>query len=871
MRGIEIGEGERESNGGEHKNRPQSLHIYSIPSFPLLMFHSGVEFSRWWLASRVSPTSPPSAMTGSGAASRAPRPPTDAERMRDVLTRLGPAFIKVGQALSSRPDLMPPAYVAALEMLQDRIPPFPDADARAVIEGELGMAPEAVFASLSPTPVAAASLGQVYRGTLRPEYGGGEVAVKVQRPGVRASIALDIHIVRRVAGALRAARNVNTDLAALVDEWAASLFRELDYSEEADNGVRFKRLYGGLEGVFVPDMRVDLTTRRVLVMEWVDGTRLRSAGGFGGASPTSPRKGGPAADADAASAAEDLRLVDIGVRCSLEQMLEEGFYHSDPHPGNLLKTKDGRLAYIDFGMMGTVDATVRAALITACLHLVNREFAALADDFVALGLLPAGSAKDDIAPALTAVFSGALSRGVSQVSFSNLSADLGQTMYAYQFRIPPYYTLLVRSLSVLEGIALAADPQYKVLGAAYPWIARRLLAGPSPALRDSLRAVLYSGGSFQFERLESLLLQAARSPPRPRPSTPEGGDRAAAREGGRGGGPGASTAAAGGAASSPLALLLGPDGGFIREILVEELAKGLDGAVRIGADAAADAGAAAASAVVGAANAAGPGAALALGPALLPARAAVALLGSLPRTARPADREQVDGVARLARALRELSTVAAATAGGKGAAPAQPVSFPASLISAPAAALAAAVAAAPSALVPPGAATATAALAWLASEVATLPPAAAATAVALPAEVLAAAASVGAARALRAAADLDPSAAGTGGAGAVQASSPGPAPQRKAAAAAAAAPAPASGPKPRPQAPRRTPTPAPVAAAAAPRVARAPAPPTAPRPVNGSARVNGVVLTSGAVATSKASDGKEVVMVELAVPPGMVG
>ena len=96
------------------------------------MFHSGVEFSRWWLASRVSPTSPPSAMTGSGAASRAPRPPTDAERMRDVLTRLGPAFIKVGQALSSRPDLMPPAYVAALEMLQDRIPPFPDADARAV-------------------------------------------------------------------------------------------------------------------------------------------------------------------------------------------------------------------------------------------------------------------------------------------------------------------------------------------------------------------------------------------------------------------------------------------------------------------------------------------------------------------------------------------------------------------------------------------------------------------------------------------------------------------------------------------------------------------------------------------------------------------
>jgi len=806
------------------------------------------------------------------------RPPTDAERMRDVLTRLGPAFIKVGQALSSRPDLMPPAYVAALEMLQDRIPSFPDAEARVVLEVELGRPTSSVFASLSPSPIAAASLGQVYRGTLRPEYGGGEVAVKVQRPGVRTSIALDVHILRRAAGALRAARNVNTDLPALVDEWAASLFRELDYSAEAANGVRFKRLYGGLEGVFVPDMRVDLTTRRVLVMEWVDGTRLRSAGGFGGntssaASSFSSRKGGPAADADAAAAAEDLRLVDIGVRCSLEQMLEEGFYHSDPHPGNLLKTKDGRLAFIDFGMMGTVDATVRAALITACLHLVNREFSALADDFVALGLLPAGSAKSDIAPALTEVFSGALSRGVSQVSFSNLSADLGQTMYQYQFRIPPYYTLLVRSLSVLEGIALAADPQYKVLGAAYPWIARRLLAGPSPELRDSLRAVLYKGGAFRFDRLESLLLQAARSPPRPRPASAGGGDRAAGEEGGAGRGAGGSTAAAGGAASSPLALLLGPDGGFIREILVEELAKGLDGAVRLGADAAADAGVAAAGGLVSAIDRAGPGAALALAPALLPVRATAAVLGALPRTARPADREQVDGVAKLARALRELSAVAAATAGkggGAGGAAALPASLPAALLRAPAAALASAVAAAPSALVPPGAVTATAALAWLAGEVASLPPSAAAQAVALPAEVLAAAASVGAARALRAAASLE----GASGENAPASSSlsssrpaprppPPPPPPRKV----TPAPAPAAAPRPRPVAAAAPP----VRPASVPVAAASPPPPAARRPpVNGSARVNGVVVNGAAVPmTSKASDGKEVVMVELEVPPGM--
>ena len=298
----------------------------------------GAAFAKWALISR------PAAPDGGAAA------------LRETLVSLGAFFVKVGQALASRPDLLPPAFTRELEKLQDRIPPFSDDAARSLIAAELGVAsPDAIFSSLTPTPVAAASLGQVYRGVVRST--GQIVAVKVQRPGVASAVARDAFLLRGAASFLRSVRRVNTDLPALVDEWVASLFRELDYRREAEAGTEFKRLYGELEGVYVPSMLPELTTRRVLVMEWVDGTRLRSAGDVveGG---NSSGNGAPFASTPA-NAAADLALVDVGVRCSLEQMLECGFFHSDPHPGNLLRTRDGKLAYLDFGMTGSVTAETR--------------------------------------------------------------------------------------------------------------------------------------------------------------------------------------------------------------------------------------------------------------------------------------------------------------------------------------------------------------------------------------------------------------------------------------------------------------------------------------------------------------------------------
>ncbi|KAK2080806.1 hypothetical protein QBZ16_000660 [Prototheca wickerhamii] len=511
-----------------------------------------------------------------------------AARLREVLVDLGAASVKIGQAISSRPDVAPPEFTVELEKLQDQIPPFPTAQAMAILEEELGRPAAELFSELTPEPVAAActarACGPGVAGLLAgpgapsidPDAAlgeGAEVAIKVQRPGVAAQISLDVFILRGAAGALQRLLRLQADAPALLDEWASSLYKELDYRGEARNAARFRALYGGMREIHVPRVHAGLTTRRVLVMEWVRGRRLRTAGSREGGG------GGGAASRD------DLRLVDVGVRCSLEQMLGRGFYHADPHPGNLLKTEDGRLCYIDFGMMGEIDGGVRRALLRATLHLVNREYRALADDFAALGMLPARrGAAEDVSAALTRVFAGALAGGVSELSFARLSSELSRVMYAHGFRIPTYYTLLVRSLSVLEGIALASDPDYKVLSAAYPWIARRLLLGEGPDMRATLLDLLYKDRQFQFFRMAALLDQAARG---------GAGDFNAAQEEEEGGNSGERLHPD---SSSPptdpesrhladvMRLVLGRGGVFLRAVLVDELAAAAEASTRLALD-----------------------------------------------------------------------------------------------------------------------------------------------------------------------------------------------------------------------------------------------------------------------------------------------
>ncbi|XP_020959040.1 uncharacterized aarF domain-containing protein kinase At1g71810, chloroplastic isoform X3 [Arachis ipaensis] len=437
-----------------------------------------------------------------------------ASELRKILVELGPAYIKIAQAISSRADLIPPSYLDELSLLQDRISPFSTEVAFNMIEQELGSSLVELFSEISPEPVAAASLGQVYQARLRKT--GQVVAVKVQRPGVQAAISLDILILRFMAGVIKRAGKFNTDLQGVVDEWASSLFREMDYNNEASNGIKFRQLYGSIPDVVIPLMYMDYTTRKVLVMEWVEGNKL--------------------------SEVKDLYLIEVGVYCSFNQLLECGFYHADPHPGNLLRTYDGKLAYLDFGMTGEFKQELRDGFIQACLHLVNRDFDALSKDFVTLGLLPPTADKEAVTKALTGVFQNAVAQGVRNISFGDLLGNLGTTI-----------------LAVLEGIAIGFNPDYKVLGSTYPWIARKVLTDSSPQLKASLETLLYKDGVFRVDRLESLLTESLRAKTEKSlvKQQPGGTDsRMAMKE--------------------ILSFTLTEKGEYVREIIVQEFAKGFD-------------------------------------------------------------------------------------------------------------------------------------------------------------------------------------------------------------------------------------------------------------------------------------------------------
>ncbi len=455
--------------------------------------------------------------------------PRRAVELRRLLTDLGPAYIKIGQALSTRPDLVPPAYLEELTQLQDQLPPFANTLAFQFIRDELGERPEEVYAEISPDPIAAASLGQVYKGKLKT---GETVAIKVQRPGLASQVTLDLFILRGLAGwAQRNLPFIRSDLQAILDEFAYRIFEEMDYNQEATNAERFAQLYGNIEGIYVPGIYRQYTARRVLTMEWIDGTKLTQL------------------DVIRAKGLDPRAIIGVGVQCSLRQLLEHGFFHADPHPGNLLAMNNGRLAYLDFGMMSEVKPQQRYGLIEAIVHMVNRDFEGLAQDYVKLEFLTPDTDLTPIIPALARVFGNALGASVAELNIKSITDDLSQLMYDYPFRVPAYYALIIRSLVTLEGIAIGVDPNFKVLSEAYPYVAKRLLTDPSQELRSSLSELLFKDGSFRWNRLENLLRNATRD---------------------------GNNSDLGNTVEQVLEYLFSDRGELIREGLIDELVKGID-------------------------------------------------------------------------------------------------------------------------------------------------------------------------------------------------------------------------------------------------------------------------------------------------------
>ncbi|KAH9658623.1 protein ACTIVITY OF BC1 COMPLEX KINASE 3 [Citrus sinensis] len=404
-----------------------------------------------------------------------------AAELRRIFTRLGPTFVKLGQGLSTRPDICPPEYLEELSELQDALPTFPDAEAFSCIERELGLTLNSIFSSISPSPIAAASLGQVYKAELK--YSGQIVAVKVQRPCIEEAIGLDFYLIRGVGFLINKYVDIiTTDVVALIDEFASRVYQELNYVQEGQNARRFKKLYADKEDVLVPDIFWDYTSGKVLTMEWVEGVKLNEQ------------------VAIESQGLKVLDLVNTGIQCSLRQLLEYGYFHADPHPGNLLATPEGKLAFLDFGMMSETPEEARFAIIGHVVHMVNRDYEAMARDYYALDFLSPDVDVTPIVPALRNFFDDALNSSVSELNFKTIVDGLGAVLYQYPFNVPAYYALILRSLTVLEGLALYADPNFKVLAASYPYFAKRLLTDPNPYLRDALVELLFKDGRFRHGR-----------------------------------------------------------------------------------------------------------------------------------------------------------------------------------------------------------------------------------------------------------------------------------------------------------------------------------------------------------------------------------
>nr|WP_254995265.1 AarF/ABC1/UbiB kinase family protein [Cyanobium sp. Aljojuca 7D2] len=413
-------------------------------------------------------------------------------RILTTLTELGPCFIKVGQALSTRPDLVRRDWLEQLTQLQDNLPAFPHAIALATIERELGAPADELFEQFPDYPVAAASLGQVYKAQL---VDGHWVAVKVQRPNLPTILRRDLVIIR-LLGVLTAPflpLNLGFGLGDIIDEFGATLFEEIDYRLEANNAERFADLFARQPEVMVPRVERLLSSEHVLTTQWINGTKLQE------------RQALEARNLDPAA------LIRTGVIAGLQQLLEFGYFHADPHPGNLfaLSGKTGALghvAYVDFGMMDSISDSDRLTLTGAVVHLINRDFRALAQDFVSLGFLNPKADLEPIIPALEEVLGGALGDNVGSFNFKAITDRFSELMYAYPFRVPARFALIIRAVVSQEGLALRLDPGFKIINVAYPYVARRLLAGDTSDMREKLLEVLFDrDGRLRLERLENLL------------------------------------------------------------------------------------------------------------------------------------------------------------------------------------------------------------------------------------------------------------------------------------------------------------------------------------------------------------------------------
>lgn len=374
-----------------------------------------------------------------------------AEWLSRNLITLGPTFIKIGQSLGTRADLLPLAYVKQLALLQDQVPPFPTPEAYARIEAELGKELRLAFAEIDATPIAAASLGQVYRARL---HTGEEVAVKVQRPNLKETIGFDIALLRRIiqlTDRFFPRANENADWEGMLREFSQTVSEEMDYVQEGRNADRFRANFKDWRAIRVPAIYWSHTTSRVLTMEFIRGTKVIDI------------------EALRARRISPVKVNRLLVRTYLKQLLEDGFFHADPHPGNLRVMDTGHLAFFDFGMTGKITPRLQSMMIDSFFHVVERDVHGLAQDLINLNFLKPGVDPESVRPVVEGLFQHYINLKLGEVNFKELTYDLAEVVYEYPFRLPANFTYIIRALMTLEGIGLVTDPGFSFFDTAKPY------------------------------------------------------------------------------------------------------------------------------------------------------------------------------------------------------------------------------------------------------------------------------------------------------------------------------------------------------------------------------------------------------------------
>jgi ubiquinone biosynthesis protein len=385
--------------------------------------------------------------------------PTTPERLRKVFSELGPSFIKLAQILSTRPDLITKPFADEFKKLQDRVPPFPGGDAIRIIEEETNFPISDVFSHLDTAPVAAASIAQVHHGTL---LDGSDVIIKVQRPGIREQIETDINILTSVAYLMERyiPESVFFNPTGIVEEFARTVRKELDFTEEARNCVRFKRNFSGSPDVCIPRIFSEFTTEKILVMERIDGVRIDDI------------------EAIKKLGLDRVKLARAGVDAYFKQILEDGFFHADPHAGNIFAMPDGRIGFMDFGIVGRVSPELRETMANTFLALIHKDFDKLIEQYIELGLVPEHVDLDvfrkefrtDLADFLEPLYDITL----KELNFAEYMDTVTHLAVKHNLKIPADLLLVNKAMLILENLGGELDPNFNFIAAAEPYASKLL-------------------------------------------------------------------------------------------------------------------------------------------------------------------------------------------------------------------------------------------------------------------------------------------------------------------------------------------------------------------------------------------------------------